>query len=77
MCTLSELAVGGSMMIDNVCVDEPLNERMKVFGFLPETVIDKLYVGMRGSPIAVRVCGAVVALRRNDADNIFGESIMR
>lgn len=39
-------------------------------GFVENAKVQCLTKGLRGSPIAFKICGAVVAIRKVDADNI-------
>lgn len=70
--SLDKLSVGEKMKISEIgrCAAA---ERLAVFGFIKDEVIETLYIGFGGSPIAVYVCGAVVAVRAKDAEKIIGE----
>lgn len=53
----------------------PERRRLLDLGFVPGTIVTVEFVGPRGNPIAYRVRGAVVALRREQARLIKMESI--
>ncbi len=70
--TLAALPVNGSLQITKIDDGLPIKTRLGELGFLKGAVVDKLYVGFGGSPIAVRVSGAVIAVRTRDAEGING-----
>ena len=62
----------GKLKITSVDQILPCRERLEELGFAKGAIIEKLYVGCCGSPIAARVCGAVIAVRKADAKLIRG-----
>ena len=67
---LDQLPVGSSCLIDNIDDSLSIKGRLKELGFRKGANLDKLQVGFLGSPIACRVCGAVIAIRAIDAAKI-------
>lgn len=71
--TLKDLPVGGKMRISDISQSAAAG-RLTALGFEQNEIIEKLYIGFGGSPIAVYVCGSVIAVRASDAEMISGES---
>ena len=70
LISLDKLKTGESMMIQNVG-----NDRLRELGFEEGERLDKLYTGFSGNPVAVRVCGSVFAVRREDAEAVIGRRL--
>ena len=70
--SLNELPLGSSLKIIDISGDSAVVRRLDELGFCKNAVIDKLNTGYGGSPCAVRVSGAVIAVRSSDAENIKG-----
>ncbi len=68
--TLCDIPLGSSCLVGNIDDSLPIKGRLCELGFCEGAVIDKLQVGFGGSPIAFRVCGAVIAIRAEDANRI-------
>ena len=64
--SLSDIDIGQSLIIKTIDAEKGLLGRLNELGFSKNAVIDKLYVGYGGSPVAVRVSGAVIAVREGD-----------
>ncbi len=73
--SLADLKIGESCMVKSIDDSLPIKNRLKEMGFYSQAIIDKLLVGPGGSPIAFRVCGAVLSLRKEDASKIYVEHI--
>ena len=69
--TLNKTPIGSNCLIYDIDSSLPIKGRLKELGFSKDSVVDKLQVGFFGSPIACRVCGAVIAIRAEDADKIY------
>ncbi|MBQ5565552.1 MAG: ferrous iron transport protein A [Clostridia bacterium] len=69
--TLKDLPVGKSCSIVSVSDEITAKKRLEELGFEKGAYVDKLNTGFSGSPIACRVCGAVIAIRANDSKRIF------
>lgn len=63
------------MTVRRVGADITLARRLEELGFTRGSRLDKLYIGFGGSPIAVRVSGAVIAVRGEDAARITGHRV--
>ncbi len=68
--TLNDVPVGKRCRVCSINSELPIRKRLIELGFSENSEIDKLLVGPGGSPVALRVCGAVFALRRDDAESI-------
>lgn len=64
--TLCDLPAGNACTIIGVDDSLPVKKRLDELGLFTGADIDKLQVGPQGNPVAVRVCGAVLALRADD-----------
>ncbi len=71
--SLSELAPGMRARLKELAVDGALRRRLFDLGLIPGTVIECRYLAPSGSPMAVRVRGTNLALRRQDAKKLFVE----
>ena len=71
--TLDQLPLGGSFTITHVDPSLSASKRLEELGFISGSIADKLYAGLGGSPIAVRVSGAVICVRSSDAKLIYGK----
>lgn len=67
---LSCIPIGLSAEIASIKPNSKNRERLLELGFTKNTEITPLHVSPAGDPIAYCVRGAVMALRREDADNI-------
>lgn len=67
---LGKAMIGNSYKVINIDNSLQIKNRLKELGFRKGCVIDTLNVGSFGSPLAFRVCGAVIALRKEDAQEI-------
>ena len=67
---LDKVPPGSRFQIWHIDDSLPIKGRLKELGFRKGGVVDKLQVGFLGSPIACRVCGAVIAVRAEDAKKI-------
>lgn len=71
LTTLYKIPVGAACKVYDIDNDLPIKNRLFELGFYKGACVDKLQVGFCGSPVAFRVCGAVIALRSDDADRVF------
>lgn len=67
---LSDIPVGASCRVCGVDKSLSIKGRLRELGFYENALIDKLLYGPCGSPVALRVCGAVIALRAEDTEKI-------
>ena len=70
---LSELSAGQAARVCEMHVEGTLRRRLFDLGLIPGTVVFCRGKAPCGSPIAFYLRGAVIALRKRDAANIFAE----
>ena len=68
--TLDRLAVGQRAAVTEVSAPEDQRRRLQELGFVPGGVVSAVQESPWGDPVAYAVCGAVIALRRDDARQI-------
>ena len=71
--TLTDAPKGSRCMICGIEETLSVKQRLAELGFTNGALVDKLYTGSKGSPIAFRVSGAVIAVRSDDAKKIIAE----
>lgn len=67
---LSELSVGHCATVTALNPRLPIRRRLQDIGFIPGTRVKCVGKSPLGDPSAYAIRGAVIALRRNDADGI-------
>lgn len=67
---LSNLHIGGRCVIDTIKVDFPLLSRLQDVGFSPGVEVQCVCIAPSGSPMAFRVKGSTIALRKVDCEKI-------
>lgn len=67
---LCNAPMGAKCLICGIDDALPVKSRLEELGFYNGAFVDKLQAGGGGSPIAFRVCGAVIAIRSDDAAKI-------
>jgi len=70
MWTLDDLNVGESGRILQIGGDDALRERLSDLGFSSGSSVKCVMVSPLGDPKAYLICGAVIALRRSDAERV-------
>ena len=65
--TLDTLAVGQEATVAEIRADGETRRRLMALGFVPGGRVCAVQESPWGDPVAYRVCGAVIALRRADA----------
>lgn len=68
--TLDMLAVGEEAVITALRGEGVVRRRLVALGFAPGGRVSAVQESPWGDPVAYRVCGAVIALRRADARDI-------
>lgn len=68
--TLRQLSPGESASIADLEHTGARRRRLMELGFVPGAPITALQAAPWGDPVAYGVCGAVIALRREDAEQI-------
>jgi len=67
---LSDLAPGDACKIVRVGLEGPERRALLDLGFVPGTVVERVFQSPLGDPTAFRLCSTVVALRRRQSDAI-------
>ena len=70
METLDRLAVGQQASIVRLNAPEEFRTRLIALGFIPGGTVRAVLESPWGDPVAYEVCGAVIALRRADAQQV-------
>lgn len=70
---LSQLRQGQSAVVMEISLQGQMRRRIYDLGLIPGTCVKRLQTAPAGSPIAYAVRGAVIALRRCDAQHIAAE----
>lgn len=71
--SLSDLPVGSSATVRSILAEGINRRRMMDLGLVPGTRVEALRVSPAGDPKAFRIRGAVIALRREEAEKILVE----
>jgi DtxR family Mn-dependent transcriptional regulator len=73
---LSTLPPGASARVTGLtrALRGPQRRRLLDLGFVPGTVVEAEYASAMGDPVAYRVRGALIALRREQADSVLTEA---
>ncbi|MCA1053758.1 ferrous iron transport protein A [Rossellomorea aquimaris] len=72
---LSDLTEGTSAKITSIEIDGVMRRRLLDLGFVPGNVVTVIKKSPLGDPVAFRVSGTVIALRKEESSNIYGEMI--
>lgn len=75
--TLADLPRGSRCLVASVEMNGLIKRRILDLGMVPGTPVDCLRTAPSGDPTAYLVRGSVIALRRQDANNIRVYQIMR
>jgi len=67
---LSSLDEGEKCRISRLLCPGRLRSRLSDLGFIPGVQVVCLKKSFSGDPVAYKLCGTVIALRRRDADDI-------
>lgn len=68
--TLAQVAIGQSAVITMLNVPPAERSRLLALGFVPGGSVRAVQASPWGDPVAYDVCGAVIALRQSDAQQI-------
>lgn len=68
---LSHLTPGSCAMIQKLTAKGEIRRRLMDLGFIPGAAVQCVRRSALGDPSAYRICGAIVALRKTDADTIW------
>lgn len=72
---LSRLAAGSKAAVSQLLTDGPMRRRLLDLGLVAGTPVECLMTGPGGSLSAYSIRGAVIAIRRRDAENILVETL--
>ena len=72
---LSSLPTGGRAAVSQLLAEGPMRRRLLDLGLVAGTPVECLMTGPGGSLSAYSIRGAVIAIRRRDAENILVETI--
>ncbi len=68
--TLDHLPTGRKATVSRLLAPQGEQLRLMELGFIPGRTVSALQAAPWGDPVAYAVCGAVIALRRDDASRI-------
>lgn len=77
LITLNELAPGEKMTISSLHIDDTMRRRLLDLGFVPGFTIEMISKSPLGDPVAYRVSGTTIALRKEEGQSIFGERVIQ
>ncbi len=72
---LTDLCLGRKCKVKNLTSSGSIRRRMLDLGLISNTEIEVLNQSPSGDPVAYLIRGAVIAIRKEDASNIFVETI--
>ena len=75
LMTADQFASDGAGRVIDMTLSGVLRRRLFDLGVIPGAVICRRYTAPTGSPIAFEVQGAIVALRRSDAENLIVQEV--
>ena len=68
---LSEISEDEKCIVKSIDANDDIRRRLQDMGLIPGTKIQCVFKSPYGDPTAYLIRGALVALRKTDADNIF------
>ncbi len=68
---LSEISEDEKCIVKSIDANDDIRRRLQDMGLIPGTQIQCVFKSPYGDPTAYLIRGALVALRKTDADNIF------
>ena len=68
---LSDIGLGESAFVTALSVHGNMRRRLQDIGLIEGTKVECVLKSPYGDPAAYRIRGAVIALRNDDADNIY------
>lgn len=74
--SLNRIGVGQSLRVTSVGGEEPMRRRLEDLGLIAGTEVTCLMVSPLGDPRAYRIRGAVIALRKEDAEAVKGSFLL-
>ena len=67
---LSDMKTGDIATVDKLLSDSSMRRRLQDIGLIEGTCVECIMRSPGGDPIAYQIRGAVIALRKEDAENI-------
>lgn len=71
LISLDKLQMNKTAKIDSLCCNSNIKRRLLDLGFVPDTSIKPILKSASGDPTAFEIRGTIIALRKEDAINIF------
>lgn len=68
--TLSHLAIGAKSYVRAIKTNGMLRRRLQDLGFVPNTLVKKLYQSPSGDPTVYDIRGSHIAIRKDDAEQV-------
>ena len=75
MRSLCDLKTGEKATVDSLANESGMRRRLMDIGLVEGTVVERVGKSPAGDPSAYRVCGAVIALRREDAQKVLVQTL--
>jgi len=69
--SIYDLKPGDKALIDSVCGDDKFAKRLLALGFIEGTEVKVMATAPLGDPIIINLRGFNLAIRKNDAKNIY------
>ena len=69
--SLNKINFNENYLIEKILLDEHIKQRIYDLGLIENTIIKALYKSPFNDPVAYLVRGSIIALRNDDAKNIF------
>ena len=67
---LNKINLNENYLIEDILLDENTKQRIYDLGLIENTIIKAVYKSPFNDPVAYLVRGAIIAIRKKDADNI-------
>ncbi len=77
LLTLDQLPIGSFGKVKELIAYGPIRRRMLDLGLINDTIVRSLKKSPAGDPIAYEIRGTVIALRSEEASQIFVEQIQQ
>lgn len=71
--SLNNLPTGHKCKVTQLAAEGPIRRRMLDLGLIKDTEVEALTTSPSGDPVAYLIRGAVIAIRKEDAANIYIE----
>ncbi|ATP39554.1 ferrous iron transport protein A [Solibacillus sp. R5-41] len=73
--TLLDLSPGEKMNITSLELENVMRRRLLDLGFVPGFIVEMIQYSPLGDPLAFRVSGTIIALRKEECVKILGERV--